>query len=125
MTQPGASSQHTYQVTDADTAASLGSGDLAVLGTPRLLAWWEQQTLAAVADGLPLSSSSVGTAVDIEHLRAAPVGAAVHVSAELVDVDGRRHRFAVVATDEQGAVLGRGEITRVVVDANRFLSRLT
>lgn len=124
MTEPGASARHTYQVADADTAVSLGSGDLAVLGTPRLLAWCEQQTVAAVADGLPAGSSSVGTSVDIEHLQPSQVGASVHVTARLVHVEDRRQRFEVVATDDSGDVVGRGEITRVVVDADRFLSRL-
>ena len=123
MNEP-ASAEHTYQVTEADTAAALGSGDLSVLGTPRLLAWCEQQTVAAVADELPPGSSSVGTGVDIEHLRPSPVGASVHVMARLVHVDGRRQRFEVVATDDNGGVVGRGEITRVVVDADRFMSRL-
>ena len=124
MTQPGASAQHTYQVTDADTAASLGSGDLAVLGTPRLLAWCEQQTVAAVAADLAPGSSSVGAEVSIEHLRPSQVGASVHVTAWLVHIDDRRYRFEVVANDDSGDVVGRGEIIRVVVDADRFMSRL-
>lgn len=124
MIEPGASAQRTLQVTEADTAAALGSGDLAVLGTPRLLAWCEQQTVAAVAADLPSGSSSVGTGVSIEHRRPSPVGATVQVVARLVHVDGPQLRFEVLATDEQGGVLGRGEITRVVVDADRFMSRL-
>ena len=124
MTEHEASAQHTYEVTDADTAASLGSGDLTVLGTPRLLAWCEQQTVAAVAADLAPGASSVGTEVSIEHLRASQVGASVHVTARLAHVDDRRYRFEVVATDDSGGVVGRGEITRIVVDADRFMSRL-
>ncbi len=124
MTEPGASAQRTYQVTNADTAASLASGDLAVLGTPRLLAWCEQQTVAAVVADLAPGSSSVGSEVSIEHLRPSQVGASVHVTARLVHIDGRRYRFEVVATNDSGDVVGRGEINRVVVDAGRFMSRL-
>ena len=50
-----------FTVTDADTAAAVGSGDLPVLGTPRLLAWAEAATCAAVADELDEHRTSVGT----------------------------------------------------------------
>ena len=34
----------TFDVTDEDTARALGSGDVEVLATPRLLAWCEATT---------------------------------------------------------------------------------
>jgi predicted thioesterase len=108
-----------------DTARALGSGDLEVLGTPRLLAWCEQATVAAI--DLDESRTSVGTRVELAHERASPVGATLTVRAELVHVDGRLLRFDVVAEqDADGAsvVVGRGQVTRVVVDRDRFLSRL-
>ena len=114
-----------FTVTEADTAAALGSGDLAVLGTPRLLAWCEAATCAAVAGSLAEGQTSVGTRVDLQHVAASPVGARVEVRATVVYVDGRLLRFEVVATHaEDGKVVGHGEVTRVVVDAERFLSRL-
>ncbi|MDR7251236.1 putative thioesterase [Nocardioides sp. BE266] len=115
----------TFTVTDDDTAAALGSGSLPVLGTPRLLAWLEAATCASLAPDLAEGSTSVGTRVQVEHLAASPVGASVEVSASSAYVDGRLHRFTVSARDaSSGKVLGAGEITRVVVDAERFLSRL-
>ena len=124
MAETGAEAHSLHHVTEADTAVALDSGDLAVLGTPRLLAWCEQQTVAAVAADLPVGSTSVGTRVSIEHVRASPVGTSVDVRARLVHADGRLLRFEVAATDEQGRLVGHGEITRVVVNADRFLSRL-
>ena len=115
----------THVVTDDDTAAALGSGSLPVLGTPRLLAWLEAATCAGIAPVLAEGSTSVGTRVQVEHLAASPVGAEVEVSAASAYEDGRLHRFAVSARDTRtGKVLAAGEITRVVVDAERFLSRL-
>ena len=115
----------THVVTDDDTAAALGSGSLPVLGTPRLLAWLEAATCAAIAPVLAEGSTSVGTRVQVEHLAASPVGAEVEVSASSAYQDGRLHRFTVSARDTRtGKVLAAGEITRVVVDAERFLSRL-
>jgi predicted thioesterase len=108
-------------VSEADTAAAVGSGSLPVLGTPVLLAWCEAATCAAL--DLPEGQTSVGTRVALEHLAASPVGAAVSVTATVAHVDGRLIRFTVEA--RMGDVLvGSGEVTRVVVDAARFMSRL-
>lgn len=123
----GARAAVVRQVTPEDTARALGSGDLEVLGTPRLLAWCEQATVAAVADRLDEGRTSVGTRVEIAHERASAVGTTVTVTAELTHVDGRLLRFDVVAEQEADgaiAVVGRGTVTRVVVDRDRFLRRL-
>jgi len=109
-----------------DTAAALGSGDLPVLATPRLLAWCEAATCAALADALPGSGTSVGTRVTLEHLGASPVGQRVVVTATVVHADGRLLRFEVAATHgDGGKVVGHGEVTRVVVDRERFMSRVS
>lgn len=114
-----------FTVTDADTAAAVGSGSLPVLGTPRLLAWCEAATCAALEPTLPEGSTSVGTRVSLEHLAASPVGVEVEVTATSSYADGRLHRFTVSARHTGDAKLvGTGEITRVVVDAEGFLSRL-
>ena len=73
--QTGDSATLRFTVTDADTAAAVGSGDLAVLGTPRLLAWCEAATCAALAASLSAEQTRVGTRVSLEHLAASPVGA--------------------------------------------------
>ena len=112
-------------VSEADTAVAVGSGSLPVLGTPVLLAWCEAATCAAL--DLPEGSTSVGTRVALEHLAASPVGASLSVTASVAHVDGRLVRFAVEARQTAPGpekLVGSGEITRVVVDAERFLSRL-
>lgn len=113
-----------FTVTDADTAQAVGSGTLPVLGTPVLLAWCEAATCAAVDPVLGTGETSVGTRVELEHTRASAVGASVEVTATPIFADGRLHRFSVVAREESGRVVGTGEVTRVVVDAERFLGRL-
>jgi predicted thioesterase len=115
-----------FTVTDADTAAALGSGSLPVLGTPRLLAWCEAATCAALDPTLTEGSTSVGPRVELEHQAASPVGAEVQVTASSSYVDGRLHRFSVQArhaSDQK--VLATAQITRVVVDSARFLGRLS
>jgi fluoroacetyl-CoA thioesterase len=121
----GRSATLTFQVTDGDTAAALGSGDLGVLATPRLLAWCEAATCATIADEVAAERTSVGTRVQLEHLGASPVGATLRVTATLVHVDGRLLRFEVVAEHDDGSLAGRGEVTRVVVDRDRFWARLS
>ncbi|WP_101524950.1 thioesterase family protein [Nocardioides houyundeii] len=118
-----------FTVTADDTALAVGSGSLPVLGTPRLLAWLEAATCTAIAPALPEGSTSVGTRVEVEHLGASAVGQEVEVTASSAYVDGRLHRFTVaarhVADGVPGAVVGSGEVTRVVVDAERFMQRLS
>ena len=115
-----------FEVTEADTAAAVGSGDLPGLGTPRLLAGCEAATCAAIAETLEPSRTSVGTRVSLEHLAASPVGERVEVQASVAYVDGRLVRFSVAASHvSDGKVVGTGEVTRVVVDRDRFLSRVS
>ena len=116
------SARITHTVTQDDTAMALGSGDLPVLGTPRLLAWLEEATCAALE--LDDRQTSVGTRADIEHLAASPVGAVVTATATVIHTDGRLLRFQVVAEDESGLLLGTGEIRRVIVDRERFMTRV-
>jgi len=111
-------------VTEADTAAAVGSGSLPVLGTPVLLAWSEAATCAAVEPCLAEGQTTVGTRVSIEHLAPSAVGAVVRISAGTTHVDGKLVRFSV-AVRQEGKLVGSGEVTRVIVDAERFLSRVT
>jgi predicted thioesterase len=119
---PGLRSRLLIMVEREDTAMKVGSGDVPVLGTPRLLAFAERATVQAVADALGPGQTSVGTRIVMEHLAASPVGAHVEISAELTEVDGRRLVFAFTARDGQ-ATVATGTIERVVVDRERFLAK--
>ena len=70
--------------------------------------------------------TSVGTRIQLEHLAASPVGAEVEVTATTAYVDGRLHRFTVAARHaSDGKVVASGDVTRVVVDTERFLARIS
>jgi predicted thioesterase len=115
-----------HVVTADDTATAVGSGDVPVLATPRLLALAEAACLAALGDaGLPADSTTVGTRIELEHLLALPVGETVRVAAGLVHLDGRLLRFEVAATDDGDRLVGRATITRVLVERDRFMARAT
>ena len=115
-----------HRVTDADTARALGSGEVPVLGTPRLIAWLEAATVRAAAPFTGPGETTVGTAVRVRHLRATHVGGRVEVTARPPARTGaRRLTFAVRAVDAAGLAVAEGEIDRAVVARRRFLGRHT
>jgi fluoroacetyl-CoA thioesterase len=124
---PGLLSFVRIVVADTDTAIALGSGDVPVLGTPRLLARAEAAAVAAIEPSLEPGLTSVGTSAVVEHKRPSPVGAQVMAEAELTQVDGRRLVFSFIARqeplagspDDQDAVVGSGTLERVLVDKNQ------
>jgi fluoroacetyl-CoA thioesterase len=109
----------TTTVTPADTARALGSGDVDVLGTPRVLALAEAATVRAAAGLLEPGQTTVGTRAELDHLAPSPVGATVRADAELVDRAGRRLTFEVRLTQD-GRPVATGRVTRAVVDRARF-----
>jgi fluoroacetyl-CoA thioesterase len=122
----GLQAEVVHLVSDEDTADAVGSGDVAVLATPRLLALAEAAAVATVRDELPDGRTTVGTRVELEHLRPTPVGVRIVVNATLTHVDGRLLRFEVVAEHPaDGRVVATGTLSRVVVDRERFLARAT
>ncbi len=70
--QPGLRSSVRIVVTEADTAIAIGSGDVPVLATPRLLALAEAAAVRAVAAALADGQTSVGTAAELKHRLASP-----------------------------------------------------
>ena len=109
-------------VGEADTARALGSGDVEVLGTPRLVALFEEATVDAINGYLEPGVTTVGMRVQVDHLQPTPVGAEVVAEAYLDKIEGRRITFTVTASDG-GGLVGAGKVTRVVVDVNRFLNK--
>ncbi len=111
-----------HRVTDDDTAIAVGSGDVPVLATPRLIAWMEAATVAAAEEYLQPGQTSVGTTIGIEHDRATPVGGVIDVVAETEEGPVERViTFVVEASDGTGEVVASGEIERTVVDREHFL----
>ena len=68
-----------------DTAAMVGSGDLLVYATPCMAALMEGAACEAIAPALSEGTTSVGTALSIEHLSATPVGLEVRAEAEVIE----------------------------------------
>ena len=118
---PGLTGETETVVTEADTAARLGSGVVPVLGTPALVALMEVAAVRALVDHLPTDQTSVGGRIDVRHLAPTPVGMRVRAYAELMKVEGRQLVFHVEAWDEVERI-GEATHERFIVDGERFVA---
>lgn len=119
MLHEGLTYTSSLTVAQSDTAESMGSGDLPVLATPRLVALMENAAMLAVAQALPADETTVGGHIHISHLSPSPVGSTVTATAHLVKVEGRKLQFHIVA--HQGSkIIGEAEHTRYIVNREKF-----
>ena len=105
-----------------DTAREVGSGDLLVYATPCMVALMEGAACEAIAEAIPDTQTTVGTALNIEHTSATPVGLDVRAEAEVTAVEGKVITFSVTAYDEAG-LIGTGTHKRVIVNSQKFLDK--
>ena len=105
-----------------DTAAEVGSGSLLVYATPCMVALMEGAACEAIEEALAEGQTTVGTALNIEHISATPVGLDVRAEATVTAVDGKVITFEVKAFDEAGEI-GRGTHKRVIINAQKFLDK--
>ncbi|MGH9003451.1 MAG: thioesterase family protein [Acidimicrobiia bacterium] len=119
---PGLAAIIDHVVSEADTSAAMGTSDVPVLSTPRIILLAEQATAEALAGRLEPGMSAVEHRVEISHVAPTPVGAAVRAEAVLESIDGRRLVFRVTITDHRGLVAA-GRFTRVIVSKDRFMEK--
>ncbi|HNX84045.1 MAG: thioesterase family protein [Bacteroidales bacterium] len=120
---PGIRLTTTRTVSTNDTAAVYGSGLHDVLSTPAMIAFMEQTAMKAVEACLDEGEGTVGTEVNIRHLKATPVGKTITCTATLQEVNGNRLLFHVEADDETGKI-GEGKHERFIIDNRRFKEKL-
>jgi predicted thioesterase len=120
--EPGLCAEVDLTVGDADTARTLCSGDVDVLGTPRILALIEEATVQAVAGQLERGETTVGTRVELSHVAPVAVGSTVKAEVTLDKVEGRRLIFTASVSDESGLVAA-GKIHRAVVQLDGFMEK--
>ena len=120
----GAKGTYMLRVTPAHLANQFKDAALPrVFATPMMITAMENAALNAVRDYLDSGESAVGTAVNIRHLAATPVGHQIVAQAEVTKVDGRRIEFNVSARDDTEEI-GTGTHERMVVDLARLSARL-
>jgi predicted thioesterase len=120
---PGLTGEARTTVVHENSAAAVGAGGVEVFGTPMMIALMENAAWRAVEDSLEEGDVTVGTAVNVRHLAATPLGQKVRATAELIEIDGRRLVFKVEAYDEKRKI-GEGQHERFIVSLERFLKRI-
>lgn len=120
--QIGLKGKQTVIVNNTNTAKTMESGTLDVFATPSMVALMEKTCQFSVAEFLNDNQATVGTAMNIEHTSATPVGLEVTCESELVEIDRRKLVFKVQASDKDG-LIGRGDHTRFIIDIDKFLSK--
>lgn len=106
-----------------NTASSYGSGLLEVLATPDMIGLMEHAAQISVQPFLPEGHGTVGTEVNIKHLKATTIGAKVYSKTKLIEIDGKKLVFEVSAYDEKDQI-GIGTHTRYIINTDRFLEKL-
>jgi predicted thioesterase len=110
-------------VTAENAISFLGAEGPRVLATPNMIGLMERTCRDTVLPQLESGYDTVGTHVDVYHLAAAPIGAIVHVTAEITAVAERRVEFRVEAWDEKEKI-GEGTHERAIINIAKFAARM-
>lgn len=94
----------------------------AVLSTPAMIGMMEIAASQAVQPELPPGAITVGTRIEVDHLKAVPGGTTVRATARLVKHEGRFLVFDVEARSGEH-VLGRGRVFRAIVEPKKFTTQ--
>jgi len=121
--QLGLKAEFEIIVSPNDTARQYGSGGLEVFASPALVALMEKTAMIAIENNLQKGQNSVGTEINIKHVKATPVGEAVLCLAELIEIDRSRLNFKVEAFDSQG-MIAYGHHQRFLIDEKRFMDKI-
>ena len=88
-----------------------------VLSTPGMIAMMERTSAMLVRPALPEGKATVGFEVNVKHVGAARKGDRCQVHSKLEEiVDGRKLRFEVEVTSDDGRTIGVGRHERRVID---------
>ena len=122
MIQPGIRNEQVMKIENENTAVVMGSGDLAVLATPAMIALMEGCAAKSVVNQLETDETTVGTKIEVEHLAPSPVGMEIRCISLLEAAEGRRLLFSLEVYDACG-LIGRGRHERYIVKSAPFLDK--
>ena len=124
MIEPGNTAVIEFTTDEEATAIALGSGDLPVLGTPKVVALVEEAAVAAIAGLVTDADTTVGSHIDVDHLAPTPIGGTVVATATVVAVNGRRVDFEATVTEGEKFV-ARATHVRYVINRESFMESLS
>ncbi len=109
-------------VTKEDTALYYGSGMLEVFATPAMVALMENAAQLCLQEYLPGGFISLGTEINVKHLKATPMGKEVTCKAFLKEAEGKKVLFEIEVSDESG-LIGTSTHIRYIVESDKFMKR--
>ena len=115
--KPGMTWTQTYETT-AQMRANQLTAD--VFSTPAMIGLMEGTCVRLTAPYLDEGENTVGMHVDVYHLAPTKIGQSVTVSAEIVEIDGNKIRYAVAAVNDAGVKIGAGKHRRAVIRTKKF-----
>ena len=124
LLKPGIEGRQSCIVTNDKTAESLKSGTLPVLATPALAALMEETCYKSVEQFLEEGCTTVGSHLDLHHVKPTGIGSKVDCKSVLETVDGRHLVFAITAHDEAGEI-GKASHERYIINTEKFLAKVS
>lgn len=114
----------TYLVQENNTAKNMGSGDLDVLATPSLVAFMENAAKEYLNTFLPEELGSVGSNININHIAPTLVGKEITVQGKITEIIKEKIIIFSLEAYEQDKKIGDATHTRVIINNEKFLSKL-
>jgi predicted thioesterase len=117
--RPGLRGERRIVVTEAMTTAHAGGAP--ILTAPSMIMEMEMTAQAVTQPLLPDDHTTVGYEIAIRHRRPTALGEWFSVTAELLEVDGRKLVFRVEARNARG-LIGDGTLRRTIVRLGTVLA---
>jgi predicted thioesterase len=110
-------------ITPEMSATRMGNPGIDVLATPAVVALLDVLAHEVIVPTLGAGEGTVGSRVDIAHLKATPMGMRIKARAEVNAIDGRKVTVKVDLWDDLELVAS-GIVERVIIDVPRFLAKV-
>lgn len=116
--------EESYVIKNENSAEKMGSGDLAVLSTPSLVAFMENAAKNYLNKFLPEEMGSVGSNININHIAPTLIGNSITVRGKITEVIKEKIIKFSIEAYEKDKKIGDAEHTRVIINNTKFLEKL-
>lgn len=113
-----------YTISINHSAKNMGSGDLEVLSTPMLVAFMEETSKLLVNNYLEDGLGTVGSNININHLRPTKIGASISITTRIVEITKDKIINFEITAHENNIEIANATHTRVIINNKKFLERL-
>lgn len=119
----GATGTETMVVEMKDTAKAYGSGLAEVFATPAMIGFMENTAYRSIMRFLPNGYSTVGTYLEVKHLKATLPGKIVKCESTVTKLDGKKVDFTIQVWENQ-TIIGEAKHTRYIIDEVEFIKKI-